>query len=182
MYKILIFLLGISFYQLFAIDDKVLHIEYSKPYKNNQLINSGSNDDDFDNVLNEYDKCPATPDGVCVDADGCTQKVKRIINFESSSYLVTDEFKDKLKAIIEIAQECFGYKILIKGHTDSTAGEKFNKKLSQQRAQTIQNAFLSHNININRISIQWFGESEPAASNITKKGRYKNRRVEIIFY
>ena len=183
MYKIFLVFLSLGIFQLFAADDKVLNIQYSEPYQNTQTItNDNSNDSDMDNVLNDYDKCPSTPDGVCVDADGCTQKVKRTINFTSSSYLLDKEFEDKLRNIIEIAQECFGYKILITGHTDSTADEKFNKQLSKLRATTINKIFLLNNINPDRITIKWFGESKPKASNITKEGRFENRRVEIVFY
>lgn len=179
MLKLIIITLIFNFSSIFAQENNTLNIEYSKPNYANPYI---EDDDDYDNVSNEYDKCPSTPNGVCVNEDGCTQKVKRVLNFDSSSYKVSAKMATQLQSIIEIAIECFGYKVAIIGHTDSTADEVYNKKLSKNRAMAIENIILSYDINPNRITTKWFGESKPAASNITKDGRYKNRRVEIIFY
>lgn len=174
---------------LLALDGDMIMIEYADPYQNEQSkkniqvnTNTNTDDQDNDNVPDDIDMCPTTPNGVCTDANGCTQKVKRVVNFDSSSYKLTKEFQDKLNVILEIAQECFGYKLLAIGHTDSTASEKFNKHLSKQRANAIRNFFISNGINSSRIKTKWYGETQPIASNITKDGRFENRRVEIIFY
>ena len=138
-------------------------------------------DDDKDMIPNKYDKCPNTPNGVCVDANGCTQVIKRVIHFDSASHKINVNNRANIKSIIEIAKECFGYQILIKGHTDSTYTSKFNLKLSKHRAKVIQNMFLSKKIDKNRLTTKWYGETKPIATNVTKNGRYQNRRVEIIF-
>jgi len=139
-------------------------------------------DQDHDGVVDQDDKCPNTIDGVCVDQNGCVSKVKRVVHFNSDSYIIDTKSKQVLKDIVSIAHECFGYKIVLKGYTDSTASETFNQKLSKQRVQSIKTTLLNCGIKSDRITIKWYGESNPIASNQTKEGRYENRRVEILFY
>jgi OmpA-OmpF porin, OOP family len=140
-----------------------------------------SNDDDKDMIINKYDKCPNTPDGVCVDKDGCTQVIKRVINFNPSSSTIDENATTEAQNIIEIAQECFGYNIDIIGHTDSTYEANYNLNLSKQRTTNIQKLFLLHGINKERIKLNWFGETQPKSTNVSEEGRKINRRVEIIF-
>ena len=143
--------------------------------------NISTNDDDKDMIINKYDKCPNTPDGVCVDKDGCTQEIKRVVYFDPSSYKINDKSTIDMQNILEIAQECFGYDIIIKGYTDSTYTASYNLSLSKQRSQSIKKLLLLHNIDSKRIKTKWYGESAPISTNVTKQGRENNRRVEVIF-
>ena len=138
-------------------------------------------DDDKDMIINQYDKCPNTPDGVCVDKNGCTQVIKRVVNFDTSSSTINEKSTIEAQNIVEIAQECFGYDIVISGHTDSTYDANFNLNLSKKRSNNIKKLFLLHGIDEKRIVIKWFGETQPKSTNITDKGREDNRRVEVIF-
>ncbi|MEA3352899.1 MAG: OmpA family protein [Campylobacterota bacterium] len=144
-------------------------------------INKEQLDDDNDGIANINDECPNTPSGVCIDGKGCTQIIRRVINFNTESFKINKNQTDTLNDIIEIAKECYGYKIKIEGHTDSIANEKYNNILSKQRALTIQKIFILHNIDKKRLSSSWFGESKPLSTNVTDDGRSKNRRVEVIF-
>ena len=71
--------------------------------------------------------------------------------------------------------------ILIMGHTDSTGGDAINLHLSQKRAQTVT-AFLKKigKLAPSKASTKGFGESRPVASNETKEGRERNRRIEVL--
>ncbi|MFV0574956.1 MAG: OmpA family protein [Vibrio sp.] len=71
--------------------------------------------------------------------------------------------------------------ILITGHTDSTGSDKYNQKLSEQRAETIAQYLEKQGIQSERITTQGFGETQPIAANTTKDGRKQNRRVEISY-
>lgn len=142
-----------------------------------------ANDLDNDNIKDNQDHCLNTPAGVCVTSKGCTQKIKESIYFKIDSYKVDDTNNNKtLQDIYNIAKECFGYKILITGHTDATYIENYNLTLSMKRAQTIKKYLIKHGINPKRIAIKYNGETTPTATNITKQGRSKNRRVEVVFY
>jgi outer membrane protein OmpA-like peptidoglycan-associated protein len=71
--------------------------------------------------------------------------------------------------------------IRIYGHADARDDASYNKQLSQERAESVKNWLVSNaNIDASRISIHPMGESDPVASNQTKEGMKKNRRVEIV--
>lgn len=71
----------------------------------------------------------------------------------------------------------------IVGHTDSDGSDAYNDKLSLQRATTVsrllKEAGLSEALTVKEITGK--GEREPIAPNITKGGKYLNRRVELLF-
>jgi OOP family OmpA-OmpF porin len=69
--------------------------------------------------------------------------------------------------------------VVIEGHTDSVGTAAYNKKLSQQRAESVKKYMVEKGgIDANRLKAQGFGMDKPIASNKTKEGRQQNRRVE----
>ncbi len=70
--------------------------------------------------------------------------------------------------------------VLIEGHTDNVGSEEYNIELSLKRANSVADALIERGIDKNRILTQGLGEAYPVATNKTKEGRQKNRRVEII--
>ena len=69
--------------------------------------------------------------------------------------------------------------IIAVGHTDSVGSDAYNQKLSVRRAEAVKAFLVSQGIEKNRIYTEGKGEKQPVASNQTKEGRAKNRRVEI---
>lgn len=67
------------------------------------------------------------------------------------------------------------------GHTDSIGTDAYNQKLSEQRAKAVKDYMVSKGVPADKITIKGMGEKQPIASNKTKGGRAKNRRVEIDF-
>lgn len=72
------------------------------------------------------------------------------------------------------------YKIDIGGHTDSTGSDQYNQKLSEKRAQSVGKFLVENQIASERVSMTGYGETKPIATNETREGRQRNRRVEII--
>jgi len=83
-----------------------------------------------------------------------------------------DDLASKVKAInLEV--------VIAIGHTDSIGSDAYNQKLSVRRAESVKAYLVSKGVEPNRIYTEGKGEKQPVASNKTKEGRQKNRRVEI---
>jgi peptidoglycan-associated lipoprotein len=84
-------------------------------------------------------------------------------------------FADKLKA------ENRNVYIEIQGHTDNTGGEAHNLKLGEERAEMVKRYLnMKGGIPLHRMATISYGESAPVASNKTRDGREKNRRVVLV--
>lgn len=69
--------------------------------------------------------------------------------------------------------------VTIEGHTDSIGSDTYNQSLSERRANTVKEYFISKGIEGSRLSAVGKGESSPISDNSTAEGRFKNRRVEL---
>ena len=95
---------------------------------------------------------------------------KSVLKPEGKSKL--DDLAAKVKAInLEV--------VIAIGHTDSVGSDAYNQKLSVRRAESVKAYLVSKGVEPNRVYTEGKGEKQPVASNSTKDGRQKNRRVEI---
>lgn len=68
----------------------------------------------------------------------------------------------------------------IQGHTDTTGPRSLNMALSDNRAQSVKEYLIEkYEISPERLTSKGFGPTQPVASNETRDGRKKNRRVDI---
>jgi outer membrane protein OmpA-like peptidoglycan-associated protein len=101
------------------------------------------------------------------------------INFENGSADLTAEAKQGLTNAVTALTEYADLNIEIHAHTDWKGKGPANQILSQQRAQSVVDYFVSQGINADRLTPKGFGEMEPIADNNTAEGRAQNRRVEL---
>ena len=99
--------------------------------------------------------------------------------FDFDKTVVKPEGKAKLDALIGQIKGIALEVVIAVGHTDSVGSDKYNDRLSQRRADSVKAYLVSKGIEPNRIYTEGKGEKQPVASNKTKEGRAKNRRVEI---
>jgi len=66
----------------------------------------------------------------------------------------------------------------IYGHTDSDASDEYNMGLSMRRANAV--AEIAASVGARVAAVRGFGERQPIATNRTKYGKQRNRRVEIM--
>jgi OmpA-OmpF porin, OOP family len=69
--------------------------------------------------------------------------------------------------------------IQVEGHTDSTGGAAINRKLSQQRAESVMRYLASKGVKGGRMKPVGFGPDRPIADNASDEGKEQNRRVEF---
>lgn len=103
------------------------------------------------------------------------RKMEKLVYFDFDSWLLKSEAKKTLKALP--LNEADGY--LIDAHTDAKGSERYNDKLSEQRAMAVKKWLISAGVPENQISIAGHGERHPVASNNDKEGRALNRRAVV---
>ena len=69
----------------------------------------------------------------------------------------------------------------VEGYADNKGGFVYNWKLSKARADAVKEYLKSKGATEARIAATEYGYTKPIASNKTKAGRQKNRRVEVHF-
>lgn len=101
------------------------------------------------------------------------------IPFHIDSSELTDEAKRILIPISEQLKAASDYNIEIIGHTDSSASEAYNQKLSEARGNSVLEELKRLGLDENRMTSSGRGEIEPVTDNSTDEGRRKNRRTEF---
>jgi outer membrane protein OmpA-like peptidoglycan-associated protein len=88
----------------------------------------------------------------------------------ASSMPVLDELANDL-------QLCADTDVHVQGHTDADGDADANLALSVARAETVVAELVKRGVAESRLYAEGFGESDPVASNDTKDGKAKNRRI-----
>ena len=103
------------------------------------------------------------------------------LTFDSGKAEIKQDDFDLL-AKVEKAIDVFPRsELIIEGHTDSYGGDEFNQRLSQERAESVQQYMINAmRIPSYRLIATGFGETNPVANNETESGRARNRRIDII--
>ena len=103
------------------------------------------------------------------------------IQFETNKAVIKPEsfgLMDEITAAVRDAPQI--KKLSIEGHTDDVGSDKYNQKLSDQRAASVKAYLVEHGIDAGRLASKGWGESKPIADNKTEEGKEQNRRVEFI--
>ena len=103
------------------------------------------------------------------------------LTFDSGKAEIKQEDFDLL-AKVEQAIDVFPRsELIIEGHTDSYGGDDSNQRLSQQRAESVQQYMINAmRIPSYRLIATGYGETNPVANNETESGRARNRRIDIV--
>jgi OOP family OmpA-OmpF porin len=143
-------------------------------------------DNDKDGVPDVRDNCP----DVAGDAshNGCPYKapaklednfILEGVNFRTGSAELTEDSYSKLDEVYEQLAKYSDRKYEIAGHTDNTATDKINIKLSLDRANAVREYLVNRGVEGSRLVAKGYGSSRPKADNKTAAGRGINRRIEF---
>lgn len=121
--------------------------------------------------------------------EGFVIKLPAALLFKSGSATIENQdtllFLKRVALIIDELPN--DVEVSVQGHTDDSGpgrGSPFkdNWELSSARAISVLHELLLDGVEANRISASGYAEFKPVATNATKSGREKNRRVELHFY
>jgi outer membrane protein OmpA-like peptidoglycan-associated protein len=100
--------------------------------------------------------------------------------FATGRYDLKQDAQLKLARVSGILLAHPDLKVQVEGYTDNVGGDAYNQKLSEQRANRVQNFLASQGVPIQNVSAIGYGTSNPVADNSTAAGRQQNRRVEMV--
>jgi general secretion pathway protein A len=118
-------------------------------------------------VLKDLQPAPPPPDR------------KSIIYFKRNSNVLPDQSYELLNRIADFMLQNPATTIDIRGYTDSTGSFSYNEKVSEFRANSIKLFLVGTGVDPSKISARGLGPENPIATNATREGRSKNRRVEL---
>ncbi len=133
--------------------------------------------------LKKADKVVAAPPPAPAPVEKKCFTVELKVEFDFDKATIKPEY---FKSLIEFGDFIRTYPehtVNLEGHTDNFGTDKYNMKLSQQRADNVRAFLLKHfaTIEPTRITTAAHGLSKPIAANDTPDGRQKNRRVYATF-
>jgi len=109
------------------------------------------------------------------------------ILFPEGGWELGSKGKETLDKIVPTLKKLKNERINVEGYTDNVPigpelRSRFpsNWELSTARATNVVRFLESKGINPNLLSATGFGDTRPVASNDTREGRAKNRRIEIV--
>jgi outer membrane protein OmpA-like peptidoglycan-associated protein len=102
-----------------------------------------------------------------------------LVFFDFNKAELKNESKPDLNRAVNFLKQNPGLRIEIAGHTDSVGTDQYNKKLSQDRAESVRQYLIAGGIDAGRLKAVGYGESQPVADNGTDDGKARNRRVEM---
>jgi OOP family OmpA-OmpF porin len=139
-------------------------------------------DNDGDGIVDAADQCPDQPEtkNGYLDDDGCADQVTTELvgfTFQRNS----DKFDPAAAALLERAFQVMSrntrLNVEISGHTSE--GETKPLELSIARAEAVKEYLVRRGISEERLRTVGYGNDRPTATNATRDGRDKNRRVEF---
>jgi OmpA-OmpF porin, OOP family len=103
------------------------------------------------------------------------------IYFDHDKTEIKAEFHPYLLRMIRVVNGHSDLRIQITGHTDDVGSDIYNIDLSRRRAKSIEDFFKANGLELNKLKIDFKGETEPIDNNQTEEGKRKNRRVDFKF-
>jgi outer membrane protein OmpA-like peptidoglycan-associated protein len=101
--------------------------------------------------------------------------------FEFGKHNIPEGEKWRLEQIVEYLNAGAPVKkIQINGYTDQVGIRRYNRWLSNKRAEAIRNYLITKGVSASVTKIKGYGERSPVYNNRTAKGRSLNRRVDIL--
>jgi outer membrane protein OmpA-like peptidoglycan-associated protein len=94
--------------------------------------------------------------------------------FDFDSAVLKPGGRRELERVAQVLNKYPKTTIIVEGHTDKSGSETYNQKLSERRAQSVQDALIQMGVIQERIQSIGYGESQPISSDPAA-----NRRVEI---
>ena len=174
-----------------AAEETAEEVEEAMAEEPDPMVTAQVRDSDGDGVPDDMDRCPDTPAGMRVDATGCPKvtegmiEIQLTLEFDFDSARIRNEYlaeRYKIDEFIAANPDAEVVRIDLDGHTCNIGKKNYNYKLSRERALAVRDYLMGElGLAPDFFKINAYGEDRPTASNNTKEGRRRNRRVDVVF-
>ena len=122
--------------------------------------------------LNSVLQTTETPRGLVVNLSD--------VLFDTGKYSLKQNTQVSLAKVATILELYQGLKVQVEGYTDSVGSPASNQKLSENRADAVQNFLVNNGVPQTNTTATGYGATNFAADNGNAAGRAQNRRVELV--
>jgi outer membrane protein OmpA-like peptidoglycan-associated protein len=109
------------------------------------------------------------------------KEIMRSIYFGGGSYGIDNGQRQSLYKLISEIPNIEFYEIIITSHTDNLGSRELNEYLSRMRSESVIQQLIHFQVPQEIIKYKDFGMDAPVFNNDTWEGRFRNRRVDILF-
>jgi len=102
------------------------------------------------------------------------------IHFKNGSAALSPENENELKKIQSVLEADPAIGLQIEGYGDKASFPESDPEISQKRLQAVQQWFLRHSVDPDRLMIKGLGDSPSAVKSATPQDHILVRRVEIV--
>lgn len=141
-------------------------------------------DNDTDGVILARDRCSESIVGTKVDNVGCgAEKLNKLrqkleVNFDNNSYQVKPEFYPRIGVLADFMKDHPSANVTIEGHTSILGSKVLNKRLSQNRAQSVRSILINQfGIAKDRVKAIGYGFEKLLVEGDTPEIHARNRRI-----
>jgi cytochrome c oxidase subunit 2 len=111
-------------------------------------------------------------------AAGATLQLNHV-TFATASSALTPESSKELDIVVDLLKKNPKMTVEVAGHTDNAGDKVKNKKLSEDRAKSVEAYVESKGIAKDRMESKGFGDEKPLVPNTSAENKQKNRRTEF---
>lgn len=106
------------------------------------------------------------------------------VNFQTNKFEIGPVTAKKFKKLAKVLKEnnANWKRVKISGHTDITGDATLNKRLSQDRADSVMKELVLNGVDESKLSAFGYGSSRPVDPTNSPEAWQKNRRTEIEFF
>jgi OmpA-OmpF porin, OOP family len=101
------------------------------------------------------------------------------VHFDFNKFDVRPEHQGELNKLADFMKNNPSAEVVLAGFTDNVGSEAYNLPLSKRRVESVANYLKEQGVGMERMTLLWYGSTNPIADNGTPEGRAKNRRVEV---
>lgn len=102
------------------------------------------------------------------------------IQFEYNSVALTEDSQSGIQILADFLKRNPELRVELAGHTDNVGSEKYNQKLSADRAEVVRQALVNKGVEEKRLTAKGYGSTKPLVPNDSDEHRALNRRTEMI--